>query len=110
MKKSNKFVAHITIAMRITILQLTLCAIFATTLQAKETKGQAILQKTFSISAQNLDLQKIISLVHRQTKVKFDFSANAINAERVVSYYVAKDKKILDFLDELNHMISVINW
>src|SRR5690349_4720582 len=82
MKKKQRLVAVFTIAMRITIVQIALTAIFACSLYAKEVKGQDLLEKSFNLTATNTTLKKVITEIQRQTKVKFTFSSNAINAER----------------------------
>lgn len=101
MKKRQRLVAVFKIAMRITIVQITLTALFACSVYAKEANGQDVLDRSFSLSANKITLKKAITEIQRQTNVKFTFSSNAIDAERTISY-PARDKKILDFLKELN--------
>ncbi|MEO5564737.1 MAG: TonB-dependent receptor plug domain-containing protein, partial [Chitinophagaceae bacterium] len=86
--------------MRITLAQIALSAVFVTTLYAKEGIGQSILDKSFTISVENVQLKKVFSTIQKQTKVKFTFSTNAINAERSITYS-AQEKKISDFLNEI---------
>ncbi len=93
-------------AMKITITQIALSVLFVCSSFAKEVKGQTILERTFSISAENVELRQVISSIQRQTKVKFNFSANAINAHRLVSYS-ATNIPITDFLDEINRSYSI---
>jgi TonB-linked SusC/RagA family outer membrane protein len=100
MKIKHPMVAEILLVMRITFVQIALSAVFFTSLYAKEANGQSILDKSFTISVENMQLKKVISSIQKQTKVKFTFSTNAINAERVVTYS-AQGKKILDFLNEV---------
>ncbi|MGB3006132.1 MAG: SusC/RagA family TonB-linked outer membrane protein, partial [Chitinophagaceae bacterium] len=99
MKNKQRLVASILIAMRITIAQMAITIVFASSLYAKEVKSQNILEKKFSISVENKQLKKVISEIQKQTKVKFSFSANAIDAERMISFS-ALEKKIAEFLDE----------
>jgi TonB-linked SusC/RagA family outer membrane protein len=99
MKNKQRLVASMTFAMRLTIAQIILAIVFVTSLYAKEAKGQSILQKKFSLSVENKPLSTVISEIQKQTKIDFSFSANAINAARMVSYKADK-KMISEFLDE----------
>lgn len=100
MKKKQRMVAAIKIAMRITIFQVAFTALFACSLNAKEANSQDVLEKSFNLTVDNTPLKKVITEIQRQTKVKFTFSSNAINAERTISYS-AREKKIGEFLTEL---------
>jgi len=100
MKFKQHLVASTLFAMRVTVAQILLTIIFTCNLYAKEAKSQKILQKSFSISVQNVSLQKVIFSIQKKTNVKFTFSANAINAERIITYSV-RDKKIIDFLEDI---------
>ena len=100
MKLKQHLVASTLFAMRITIAQIALSVVFTCNLFAKEAKSQNVLQKSFSISVENVSLQKVIFSIQKKTKVKFTFSPNAINAERMVTWSV-HDKKIIDFLNEV---------
>jgi TonB-linked SusC/RagA family outer membrane protein len=106
MKKRQRLVAGILRAMRVTVVQIAISAVFATMLHAKEANSQSILDKSFTISVENVQLKKVISSIQKQTKVKFTFSANAINAERMISY-TAQEKKISDFLNDVLRTYSI---
>ncbi|MEO8568132.1 MAG: TonB-dependent receptor [Ginsengibacter sp.] len=100
MKLKQQLVASTLFAMRVTVVQVILTILFTCNLYAKEAKSQKILQKSFSVSVENVLLQDLIFSIQKKTNVKFIFSANAIKAERIVTYS-ARDKKIIDFLDEV---------
>jgi TonB-linked SusC/RagA family outer membrane protein len=100
MEKRQQCVASIRLAMRITIVQIALSIFFACSLYAKEANSQIVLQKTFSLSVEDMALSKIISQVQKQTKVVFSFSSNSIHGERRISYH-ARKKTILEFLNEV---------
>lgn len=100
MKNKHRMVAATLLVMRITFVQIALSTVFFTSLYAKEATGQSILDKSFTISVENMQLRKVISSIQKQTKVKFTFSTNVINAERVITYS-AQEKKISDFLNEV---------
>ena len=100
MKLKQQLVASTLFAMRITFAQVILTILFTCNLYAKEAKSQKVLQKSFTISVQNVPLQNLIFSIQKKTNVQFTFSANAINAERIITYS-ARDKKIIDFLNEV---------
>ncbi len=100
MKIKQCLVASIMLAMRITIVQLVVSVAFVSSLYANEAKSQNVLQKKFTLSVQNKEIKKVIHEIEKQTRVKFTFSPNAINADRLVSYS-AIQKTIEDFLEGL---------
>lgn len=100
MKLKQQLVASTLFAMRITFAQVVLTILFTCNLYAKEAKSQKVLQKSFTVSVQNVPLQNLIFSIQKKTNVQFTFSANAINAERIITYS-ARDKKIIDFLNEV---------
>lgn len=100
MKNKHRLVAATLLVMRITFAQIAISTVFVTSLYAKEADSQSVLDKSFTISVENMQLKKVISAIQKQTKVKFTFSTNVINAERVITYS-AQEKKISDFLNEV---------
>lgn len=104
--KKKQLVASILLAMRITIVQLTLAFILCGSLYATETTGQEILDKKVSISAENLLISKVLSMVQKQTGVKFLYSSNAIQADRKISFSVT-DKKLGEFINDIIRPLSI---
>jgi len=100
MKNKHRLVAATLLVMRITFAQIAISTVFVTSLYAKEADSQSILDKSFTISVENVQLKKVISAIQKQTKVKFTFSTNVINAERIITYS-AQEKKIADFINEV---------
>ncbi len=100
MKNKQQWVASIKIAMRITFIQLAIAIGFVGTLSAKEANSQNVLDKTFTMSVEKVSLQKVISSIQKQTEVDFTFSANAIGADRTLSFS-AVNKPISEFLDQV---------
>lgn len=100
MENRQRVVASMMFAMRITIVQITLSIVFLCSLYAKEAKSQAVLQKTFSITAENQPLSRVIHQIQKQTKVKFSFSPNAISAGRLITYS-ARNETIKKFLSDV---------
>ena len=106
MKNKQRLVAAFKIAMRITFIQIIFTALFACSLYAGEVNGQGVLDKSFNLKVDGAPLHEILSEIQRQTRVKFTFSSNAINANRTMSIN-ARDKKIIDFLSDLDKLYSI---
>ena len=106
MKKRQPLVATIMTAMKITIIQFVISIIFAGTLFANEAKSQPVLQKTISINLEKVELKDVINEIQKQTNVKFSFSPNFINSNRIMSYR-AESKTVLDFLDYIKKIYSI---
>jgi TonB-linked SusC/RagA family outer membrane protein len=106
MKKKQLLVASILTAMKITFIQFVISIMFAGALFANEAKSQTILQKSFSLNLEKVELHKVINEVQKQTKVKFSFSPNAIKTNRIINYY-ANPKTISDFLSDLEKLYNI---
>ncbi len=106
MKKRQPLVATIMTAMKITLIQFIISIIFAGTLFANEAKSQIILQKTISVNLEKVELKNVINEIQKQTNVKFSFSPNFINSNRIMSYR-AESKTILDFLDYIKKTYGI---
>ncbi|MEI7736742.1 MAG: SusC/RagA family TonB-linked outer membrane protein, partial [Ferruginibacter sp.] len=104
--KKKQLVATILLAMRITFLQLTLAFILYGSLYANTTTGQEILDKKISISADNLEISKVLSIVQKQTGVNFLYSSNSIQAYRKISF-AAIDKRLGEFISEVIAPLSI---
>lgn len=85
--------------MRITIVQLLLIMLITSSLVAKEALGQEILEKTITLQADRIELNKVLRFIKEQTGVSFVFSSKAIRAERKISVNLS-NKKLSTFLKE----------
>ena len=106
MKNKQQYVVSMMLAMKFTISQFVLSAIFVFSLYANDGKSQADLSRTFSVNVTNIEIADLLRTVSKQTKIKFSYSFNAIEAKRVVNYS-AKEKKLKDFLDEFVKQLGV---
>ncbi len=104
--KKKQLLAATLLVMKITIVQLTLILIFTFSLHAKETAGQGILDKKISMSAENMQIRKVISNLQNQTGVKFIYSPNTIHANRKISFSV-QDKTLEVFFNEIIRPLSI---
>ncbi len=112
MKFKSPKVVWMHFAVRTVCIQVVLIAGLTISLFANKASSQVVLDKTFSISVQNVQLAKMILQIQNQTNVKFSFSNNLHDLEKVISYS-ALNKKISDFLNEtlspLNISYNVID-
>ncbi len=108
MKKKQQLVASIMKAMKITFIQLVISIIFAGTLFANEAKSQEILEKSFSIKVEKVELKKVINEIQKQTNVRFSFSSNSVNSNKIISYNVAS-KTVSEFLNDLKRLYNIDN-
>lgn len=86
MKIKQQIVASTMLLMRIIVVQIILSLSLVFSLYAKEAMSQDILESKLSLSVQDESLQSVIKTIQKKTGVKFIFSANAIHANRKVSY------------------------
>jgi TonB-linked SusC/RagA family outer membrane protein len=100
MKTKQHLVASLMIAMKISLAQLMIAVLFVSTLYANNADGQKAIDKTFTLSVDNVKLETLIVSVQKATNVKFNYSPNTINVNKNVSY-VAFNKKIIDFIHEV---------
>ena len=100
MKCKQQKVAWLKFAMRTAFIQTVLIVGLVMSLFANKANSQAVLEKTFTISARNEQLVAMIATIQQQTKVKFSFSNNLQVLEKQMSYS-AENKKISDFLREI---------
>ncbi len=96
--KKRPLTASILIAMKLTIVQMALSVAFAGTLYAGRLEGQDILERPVSMSVKNERISRIISLLTKQTGVKFLFSPEGIRTDRKLDCNVS-DVKLRDFID-----------
>ncbi len=90
---------YIQLLMKITVVQICLAIICTSTLFAKNAHSQDILEKAVNISIKNASINKVISLVHKQTGVKFLYSSDLIQTSRKMDLD-AVNKKLRTVLDE----------
>ena len=100
MENKHRLLNSITLLMRISIIQIALTVAFTLSLNATVAKGQAILDRTFNLKAENASLSQVFRQIESQTGVKFVYSPNTINASRKMDYTV-KTQRIETFLKEV---------
>jgi len=106
MKNRQKLLALTAYAMKLTFLNLCIILISTATLIAKGADGQELLKKEITIKAEKTTLAEVINQVQDQTKIRFVYSANLINVDRVITYKV-NNKKVAHFLLELETKYSI---
>jgi len=106
MKNKQQIVASTMLLMRILVMQITLSVGFAFSLYAGDVKSQDVLDRKITLSVQNEELQKVISVIQKRGGVKFSFSANAIKAGRLVTYSAVK-KTLNNLLSEILNPLNI---
>lgn len=98
--QKKRFIASLLLAMKITILQITLATVFACSIYANPTLAQEALDKPITITVKEMPLVKVLSRIQKQIGAKFLFSPEGIQADRKISCSV-NDKKLSEFIDEV---------
>lgn len=90
-----------------TILQLaTLVLLFCGVAVARESSGQDVLNKYVTLEVENTELGKVLSLIERQTEVRFLYSPSVVKVDRKVSVK-ANHKKLESVLKDLLEPLSI---
>ncbi|GEO06118.1 SusC/RagA family TonB-linked outer membrane protein [Adhaeribacter aerolatus] len=98
--------------MKVTLTQLLAIVLFASLVQASDIKAQAILNKSVSLNISNTSLSTVLAQIEKQTAVKFVYSREFINSDKLVSIKTNNKnlRKVLDdLLKPLNITYEVVN-
>jgi TonB-linked SusC/RagA family outer membrane protein len=87
-------------AMRITITQCVLLALFCSVSIARETRAQELLNQEISLQISSLEVKNVLAQIEKQANVRFVYSANTIQASKKVSFSASKSK-LSDVLNKL---------
>jgi TonB-linked SusC/RagA family outer membrane protein len=87
-------------AMRITIMQFILSALFGGLTFAGNLRAQELLNKEISIVSDQSEIKSVLAQIEKQANVRFVYSTNSIKARKRVSISV-KNGKLSDVLDKL---------
>lgn len=104
MKFKQQMVASAKLVMKITVVQILLCAISISALYAKEANAQNVLEKKITLNVKNAPLSSVVSLLKSQTQADFSlsYSDNALQPDMQISCNV-KNETLQNFLnDELS--------
>src|SRR4051812_42852630 len=100
MKKRLPVHDLIRMIMRISIYQLLLLTIFTHVTFATTGKAQKVLEKKISLQARQETIDRVLSAIGKQAKVKFLYSSNMIQSARRVNC-IAADRMLGTVLDSL---------
>ncbi len=106
MNKKLQIRSRIWKIMKMTIHQLILFAICGGIAFAHSSKGQSILEKSVSLSAENARFKGVLSQLEQQTQVRFIYSSSAIDVRQRVNLQVT-NQKLNIVLKELLHPLSI---
>lgn len=110
--QKKQLIALITYAMRLTITQAILVAVFTFAGYGHELKGQEILDTQVTLLVKDAEVKQVLSHINLQTGVRFIYSSKAIQADRRLTANEVKIK-LSRFLDQyfkpLNIDYKVVN-
>lgn len=98
MKKRIQKYPRILYFMRITLLQTLFISLSITLGYANEGVGQDLLDKTLTLSIENMEMKKALEIIEVKSGAKFVYSPNNIGAERKITIYT-NNKRLSDILD-----------
>ncbi|MEJ7736746.1 MAG: TonB-dependent receptor [Chitinophagaceae bacterium] len=87
--KKKQFIASMLLAMKISFVQILLAGIFTLALYASPSTAQDILKKQVSISVKQAEICSVISLIQKQTGIRFLYSQEGIEGSRKIKLHVA---------------------
>lgn len=93
--------------MKIGLSQVLIAIGFACVAYASETKAQEVLDKTVTISSDQVEIKKILEEIESQTKVQFVYSSRAIKAGRKISMHV-QNKRLSELMDEFFKPVDIV--
>lgn len=85
--KKGRFIALFQVAMKISIIQLSLGLVFTFTGLARDVGAQSLLSREVSISANELEVKQVLRLLQKEASVNFIYSPSAIRASRKTSIH-----------------------
>lgn len=97
MKKSIRLHPLFRHIMRITILHSLLLGLCISIGYAGEVRTQDLLDRSITVKAEHLEIKKVLNKIENAANVKFVYSSNIIQANRLVSVW-ALDKKLSEVL------------
>ena len=106
MKKKLRIHNILWTTMKISIQQLLMAFLLCGVAYAHDSKGQDALNKPVSINVEGTEIRKILSILEKQTDVKFVYSSSAINTLQKISYK-SNNKKFENVLKEIFQPLSV---
>lgn len=86
--------------------QATLVMLLCGFAVARESSGQDVLNKYITLEVENTELSKVLSLIERQTEVRFLYSPSVVKVDRKVSVK-ANNKKMESVLEDLFEPLSI---
>lgn len=92
--------------MRITILQVILSMLFIGVSTAGDLRAQEVLNQRISLSVSEMGMDKVLEKIEEQSKVKFVYSFEAIQADRKVTLNL-KNEKLATVFDALFAPLSI---
>lgn len=99
MQKNERTKAFLLKAMRMTVTQLMLLAVFCGLASARDTKAQEVLNTSVSLKIESVEIKRVFNTIEKQANIKFVYSPNSIQSNQKVS--LSMTNKLSEVLREL---------
>ena len=84
MQKNERTKAFLLKAMRMTVTQLMLLAVFCGLASARDTKAQEVLNTSVSLKIESVEIKRVFNTIEKQANIKFVYSPNSIQSNQIV--------------------------
>ncbi len=95
----NSLLSRVAFTVKVRLLQICCVLLFASTAYADAVQTPAILNETITLSVSNMQIESVLKLVEKQTKVNFLYSPTAIDMKQELSFK-GKNITLKRFLDK----------
>ncbi len=100
MNKYRPIQKYFIACMKFSLTQLVLMAMFAAWSYGIDVKGQEVLEKKISLSAQNQAIRKVLTEIEKKARIRFTYSSQLIDIGKIISIDVA-ETKVSDIIDQI---------
>src|SRR6478609_3730652 len=100
MKKLKPFQGGLLFIMKVTVIQIFIAITSVAMAYAIDSSGQKVLDKKVTIDVENIEFDKVLTILKDQAKVRFTYSPRLVDADKKVSLHF-EDAKLVDVLADL---------
>ncbi len=100
MKKLKPFQGGLLFIMKVTVIQMFIAITSVAMAYAIDSSGQKVLDKKITIDVENIEFDKVLTILKEQAKVRFTYSPRLVDADKKVSLHF-EDTKLVEVLANL---------
>ncbi|MEO7992327.1 MAG: TonB-dependent receptor plug domain-containing protein, partial [Chryseolinea sp.] len=100
MKKLKPFQGGLLFIMKVTVIQMFIAITSVAMAYAIDSSGQKVLDKKITIDVENIEFDKVLTILKEQAKVRFTYSPRLVDADKKVSLHF-QDAKLVEVLANL---------